>query len=78
MLPYVAFLTTIRDEPWRGLAGSLTTSSTITCLPVFVVGLLFLVAALLMRFGKPRGPADTSTPPQPPVPEPAVTEARRG
>ncbi len=66
VIPYVGFLASVSDEPWRGLAASLTTSSTISCVPVFGVGLLFLLAALLGRLGKP-SPEVTPPAEQPPM-----------
>ena len=67
VIPYVGFVASVSDEPWRGLAASLTTSSTISCVPVFGVGLLFLLAALLGRLGKPSPAVTPPTEPQQPM-----------
>jgi hypothetical protein len=67
VIPYVAFLVSVSDEPWRGIADSLTTSSTVSCLPVFTVGVLFLVAGFLGRLGSPAPPETPPPAPLPPV-----------
>ncbi len=67
VIPYVAFVVGVSDEPWRGLVNSLTTSSTISCVPVFGIGLLFLLAALLGRLGKPSLAITPPTEPQLPA-----------
>jgi hypothetical protein len=67
VIPYVGFLVSVSDEPWRGLAASLTTSSTVSCVPVFGVGLLFLLSALLGRLGQPSPDVAPPAEPQPPM-----------
>jgi hypothetical protein len=67
VIPYVGFLSSVSDEPWRGLAASLTTSSTIACVPVFGTGLLFLLSALLGRLGKPTPATPPPDGPQAPM-----------
>lgn len=45
LLPYVAFLVSVSDEPWQGLGASLTTSSTVTTVPYLFIAAVFLVAS---------------------------------
>ena len=67
VIPYVGFVVSVSDEPWRGIGASLSTSSTAACVPTFVVGLLFLLAGLLGRLGAPAPPATPPPEPQPPA-----------
>lgn len=70
VLSYAAFLASIRNEPWFGLGDSLSTSRTILCGPMLVIGLLFLLAALFGQLG--RRPHEV---PGPPAPQPPAAVA---
>lgn len=66
VLSYTAFVASVSDEPWYGVADSLTTSRTVLCAPMLLIGLLFLLAALFGRRDR-TSPAGSGPPPAPPT-----------
>lgn len=70
VLSYTAFLASVSDEPWQGIGDSLSTSRTVLCVPIFVIGLLFLLSAMFgvtdrkppALPGPPTAPPSGSTP----------------